>query len=163
MAKESSFDVASKPDLQEFDNAINMSMKEIINRFDFKGSKSLIKREAETINIVSDDEFKLKTVTEILKNKLIKRNISSKFLDPGKIEESLGGGAKQVIKIKSGIPQDQAKKLNLIIKDSKLKVKTQIQGDQIRVFGKDRDALQEAIKLLRSADVSVELQFINYR
>ena len=163
MAKEFSFDIASKPNMQEIDNAINMSMKEILNRFDFKGSSSSIKREEGVLHIISDDEFKLKSVIEILKAKLIKRGISLKFLEYGKIEHSLGGGAKQDAKIKSGITQDQSKKINIMIRDSKFKVKTQIQGDQIRVSARNKDDLQGIIKMLRGANLDVELQFVNYR
>jgi len=161
--QESSFDIVSKPNLQEVDNAIHIAMKEIQTRFDFKGSLSSIKRENENIHIVSDDEFKLKSVIDILKGKLVKRGISLKFLELGKIEQALGGTAKQDVKIKSGIPQDKAKKINIMIRDSKLKVKTVIQGDQIRVSGKSKDDLQGAIKLLRGADLDLELQFVNYR
>ena len=163
MASESSFDITSKPSLQEIDNAVTMSMKEILNRFDFKGSKSGIKREGQVLHIVSDDEFKLKTVIDILKGKLVKRGVSIKFLEPGKIEQSLGGGTKQDIKLKSGIPQEQAKKINTMIKDSKLKVRSLIQGDQLRVSGKSKDDLQAVMKLLRGANLPIELQFVNYR
>jgi uncharacterized protein YajQ (UPF0234 family) len=163
MSKESSFDVTSKPNLQEIDNAITMSMKEILTRFDFKGSKSSIKREEQALHIVSDDEYKLKTVIDILNGKLVKRGVSIKFLEQGKIEQSLGGGTKQDIKIKSGIPQEQSKKINALIKDSKLKVRSLIQGDQLRVTGKSKDDLQAVMKLLRGANLPIELQFVNYR
>ncbi len=163
MAQEFSFDIASKPNLQEIDNAIHISMKEIQTRFDFKGSISSVKRDNENIHIVSDDEFKLKSVIDILKGKLVKRGISLKFLEHGKVEQAPGGTVKQDIKIKSGIPQDKAKKINIMIRDSKLKVKTVIQGDQIRISGKSKDDLQQVIKLIRSANLDLELQFMNYR
>ncbi len=163
MAKEFSFDIASKPNIQEIDNAINMSMKEILNRFDFKGSSSSIKREGEVFHLISDDEYKLKSVIDIFKTKLVKRGVSLKFLEYGKIEQSLGGGAKQDVKIKSGITLEQSKKINIMIKDSKFKVKTQIQGDQIRVSARSKDDLQDIIKMLRSANLDIELQFVNYR
>ena len=163
MPQESSFDIVSKPNMQEVDNAVNMSMKEIRTRFDFKGSISSIKHENEKLSVVSEDEFKLKNVHDILKGKLVKRGISLKFLEYGKIEQALGGTVKQDIKIKSGIPQDKAKKINIMIKDSGLKVKTQIQGDQIRASSKSKDDLQGVIKMLRGADLDIELQFVNYR
>jgi hypothetical protein len=163
MAQEFSFDIVSKPNLQEIDNSIVMSMKEILQRFDFKGSISSIKRENETLHLASDDEFKLKTVVDILQNKLIKRGISLKFLEYGKVDQSLGGGAKQDAKIKSGIPQEIAKKINIMIRDSALKVRSIIQGDQIRVTGKAKDDLQGVIQKLKASELPIELQFTNYR
>ncbi len=164
MAQEFSFDIVSKIDLQELDNAINMSMKEISQRFDFKGSVSSIKNEEnKKIAVVSDDEFKLKNVIDILQNKLIKRGISLKFLDYGKVESSLGGSVKQEINLKQGIPQEKAKQINTMIKEKKLKVQSQIQGDQIRVSSKSKDDLQSVIQALRAANLDIELQFINFR
>lgn len=163
MAQDFSFDIASEPNVQEIDNAINMSMKEILNRFDFKGSVSKIERADKAINIVSDDDYKLKSVVDILQGKLVKRGISLKFLEPGKIEDSLGGAKKQAIAIKSGIPQEKAKEINKMIKDLGLKVNTQIQGEQIRVFSKKKDDLQTVIQKLKAAELPIELQFVNYR
>ncbi|OGC03382.1 YajQ family cyclic di-GMP-binding protein [candidate division WOR-1 bacterium RIFOXYA12_FULL_43_27] len=163
MALDHSFDITSKANLSEIDNAVSMAMKEIVNRFDFKGSKSDITREAETLKIVSDDDYKLGQVIDVLKGKLVKRGISLKFLDPQKVEDSLGGLKKQDIKIKNGITQEQAKEINKIIKESKIKVQTQIQGDQIRVSSAKIDFLQEVITLLRSKNFPIELQFANYR
>jgi len=164
MAAEFSFDIVSKIDFQELDNAINMSVKEISQRFDFKGSVSSIKNEEnKKIVVISDDEFKLKNVIDILQNKLIKRGISLKFLDYGKIESSLGGAVRQGIALKQGIPQEKAKEINNMIKEKKLKVQTQIQGDQIRVTSKSKDDLQTVIQMLRAANLDIELQFANYR
>jgi hypothetical protein len=164
MAEEFSFDIVSKIDFQELDNAINMSVKEISQRFDFKGSVSSIKNEEnKKIVVISDDEFKLKNVIDILQNKLIKRGISLKFLDYGKIESSLGGAVRQEISLKQGIPQEKSKQINNMIKDKKLKVQTQIQGDQIRVTSKSKDDLQVVIQMLRAANLDIELQFANYR
>lgn len=163
MAKDSSFDITSKANLSEVDNAVSMAMKEIVNRFDFKGSKSNISREGEILKLISDDDYKLGQVIDILKGKLVKRGISLKFLDCQKAEDSLGGGKKQDIKIKNGISQEQAKEINKIIKESKLKVQSQIQGDQIRVSSAKIDLLQEVIKILRSKNLPIELQFTNYR
>jgi len=164
MAQDFSFDIVSKIDLQELDNAINMSMKEISQRFDFKGSVSDIKNEEnKKMIVVSDDEFKLKNVIDILQGKLVKRGISLKFLDYGKVESSLGGSVKQDITLKQGIPQEKAKQVNSLIKDKKLKVQPQIQGDQIRVSSKSKDELQTVMQMLRSANLDIELQFVNYR
>ena len=164
MAQDFSFDIVSKINLQEMDNAINMSMKEISQRFDFKGSVSSINNEEnKKIIVVSDDEFKLKNVLDILQNKLVKRGISLKFLEYGKIESSLGGSVKQEITLKQGIPQEKAKQINTMIRDNKLKVQPQIQGDQIRVASKSKDELQAVMQTLRAANLDIELQFVNYR
>lgn len=163
MAKESSFDIASKVDLSEVTNAINIAEKEIANRYDFKGSKSQITLENEEIVLVSDDEFKLKQLKDVLLNKLIRRKVAIKNLDYGKIEPASGGTVRQRAKIIQGIDKDNAKTINKIIKDMKLKVKTQIQDDQIRVTGKSKDDLQNVIAKLRETDSPIELQFINFR
>lgn len=163
MAKDNSFDITSTADLAEVDNAISMVMKEIVNRFDFKGSKSDISRSEEVIKIVSDDDYKLGQVIDILKNKLIKRKISLKFLDLQKAEDALGGTKKQDIKIKQGITQEMAKEIVKTIKNAKLKVQASIQGDQVRVSAKKIDDLQSVIGLLRSSNLPIELQFENYR
>ncbi len=163
MSKDSSFDIVSKINMPELDNALNQTMMEIRQRFDFKGSISEAKLEGEVLKLVSEDEFKLKSVNDILQNKLIKRGISIKFLEYGKIESALGGTAKQEIKLKQGIPQDRAKDIIKLIKDLKLKVQAQIQGDQIRVSGKNKDDLQTVIVSLRKASLPIELQFANYR
>ena len=165
MAKDSfSFDVVSEADLQEVDNAVNQAKKEMAQRFDFKGSVSDIKNEEnKKLVVVSDDEFKLKNVIDILQGKLVKRGISLKFLDYGKIESSIGGSVKQDITLKQGIPQEKAKQINTLIKDKKLKVQPQIQGDQIRVSSKSKDELQTVMQMLRGANLDIELQFVNYR
>jgi uncharacterized protein YajQ (UPF0234 family) len=164
MPPEFSFDIASKPDLTEVDNAIQMSLKEILNRFDFKGTKTTITKEADKLTIVSDDDFKLNAVIDILKGRLIKRGVSIKFFDwSAKPEDSLGGTKRLVAKIKSGIPQEQAKEISKKIKDWGLKVRTQIQGEEVRVFSKSKDDLQVAIQSLKKAELPVELQFINFR
>jgi len=145
------------------DNAIQMSMKEILNRFDFKGTKSDIKRADTTITVISDDEFKLKNVIQILQNKLVKRGISLKFLDYGKTDQALQGTVRQEIKIKQGISQEQAKEINKLIKEMKLKIQSQIQGDQIRVSAGKIDDLQVVIQKLKQVNLNIELQFANYR
>lgn len=163
MSSESSFDIVSKLDMQEMTNAINQATKEIETRFDFKGSKSSIDLEKDQVVLVSDDDFKLQNLRDILISKMAKRGISLKNLDYGKIEPASMGSVRQRISLKQGIDQDNAKKINVLIRDSKLKVKSQIQGDQIRVTGKSKDDLQAVIALLRKADLPLELQFINFR
>ncbi|WP_028545222.1 YajQ family cyclic di-GMP-binding protein [Paenibacillus taiwanensis] len=160
---DSSFDIVSKTDLQEVSNAVTQAEREIETRFDFKGSKSSIKLEKEELIIASDDEYKLKSVIDILQSKLIKRGISIKNMEFGKLEGASGGSVRQRVKMKQGIEQDISKKINILIRDSKLKVKSQIQGDQIRVTGKSKDDLQAVMKLLIEADLPLDLQFTNYR
>jgi uncharacterized protein YajQ (UPF0234 family) len=163
VAAEYSFDIVSKVDLQEVNNAVQQALKEIETRFDFKGSKSDLKLEAEAILAQSDDDYKLKSVIDILQSKLMKRGVPIRNLDYGKIEPASGGTVRQTIKLVQGIDQDNAKKINILIRDSKLKVKSQIQGDQIRITGKNKDDLQAVMVLLRGADLPLELQFSNYR
>ncbi|WP_374724160.1 YajQ family cyclic di-GMP-binding protein [Calidifontibacillus erzurumensis] len=163
MASESSFDIVSKVDTQEVSNAVTMAMKEIKNRYDFKGSKSDITLEKDELVLVSDDEFKLEQLKYVLIGKLIKRNVPTKNINYGKIEPASGGTVRQRAKLVQGIDKENAKKINTIIKDLKLKVKSQIQNDQIRVSGKSKDDLQKVIAAIRSADLPIDLQFINYR
>ncbi|MFC0215675.1 YajQ family cyclic di-GMP-binding protein [Paenibacillus chartarius] len=163
MSSESSFDIVSKLDMQEMTNAINQALKEIETRFDFKGSKSDITLEKDQVVLLSDDDFKLQNVRDILIAKMAKRGISLKNLEYGKVEPASMGTVRQRVTLKQGIDQDNAKKINVLIRDSKLKVKSQIQGDQIRVTGKSKDDLQAVIQLLRKADLPLELQFMNFR
>ncbi|MFF2527755.1 YajQ family cyclic di-GMP-binding protein [Brevibacillus sp. NPDC058079] len=163
MSKESSFDIVSKVELSEVNNAIQTALKEIENRFDFKGSKSSISLDKEELVLGSDDDFKLSQVKDILLGKLVKRDVPIKNLDYGKIEPAAGGTVRQRVKLVQGIDKDNAKKINSIIKDTGLKVKTQIQDDQIRVTGKSKDELQQIINTIRKADLPLEVQFINYR
>lgn len=158
-----SFDIVSRVDTQELSNAINQAMREIENRYDFKGSKSEIRQEDTEVIIISDDDFKLKSVIDILQSRMVKRGISLKNLEYGKIEPASGGTVRQVITVKQGIDKDAAKKINTLIRDSKLKVKSQVQGDQIRVSGKSKDDLQKVIALCKEADFPIDLQFVNYR
>ncbi|MFD2371707.1 YajQ family cyclic di-GMP-binding protein [Brevibacillus sp. GCM10020057] len=163
MSKESSFDIVSKVDLSEVSNAVHTALKEIENRFDFKGSKSKISLEKEELVLVSDDEFKLSQVKDILLGKLVKRDVPIKNLDFGKVEPAAGGTVRQRVKLIQGIDKENAKKINSIIKEVGLKVKTQIQDDQIRVTGKSKDDLQQIIQALRKSDLPLDVQFINYR
>jgi len=163
MASEASFDIVSKVDAQEVANAVAQARKEIETRFDFKGSKSDIKFDGESLTLASDDDYKLSQVLDVLQSKLVKREVSLKCLKPGKIEAASGGTVRQVFSLQQGIDQDHAKIINKLIKDAKLKVQSSIQGDQIRVTGKNRDDLQAVIQLVRSADLDVSVQFVNYR
>jgi uncharacterized protein YajQ (UPF0234 family) len=163
MSNESSFDIVSKVDMQELNNAIQQALKEIETRFDFKGSKSGINLEKEQLVVSSDDEFKLQNVLDILHSKMAKRGIALKNLEYGKIEPAASSTVRQKINLKQGVDQDNAKKINILIRDSKLKVKSQIQGDQIRVTAKSKDDLQAVITLLRKEDIPLDLQFTNLR
>lgn len=163
MASENSFDIVSKMDMQELNNAVNQAEREIENRFDFKGSKSSLKLDKEALVITSDDEYKLNAVIDILQTKMVKRGLSLKNVDYGKIEPASMGTVRQRLTLKQGIDQENAKKINILIRDSKLKVKSQIQGDQIRVTGKNKDDLQQIMQMLRKADLSVDLQFTNFK
>ncbi|KJD46880.1 YajQ family cyclic di-GMP-binding protein [Paenibacillus terrae] len=163
MASENSFDIVSKMDMQELTNAVHQTEREIETRFDFKGSKSSLKLEKEALTIASEDEYKLNAVIDILQSKMAKRGLSLKNVEYGKLEPASLGSVRQRLALKQGIDQDNAKKINILIRDSKLKVKSQIQGDQVRVTGKNKDDLQAVIQLLRKADLPLELQFTNMK
>ena len=165
MAADNSFDIVSKVDIQEVRNAIDQAIKEVRARFDLKDSNSEIKLEDEdkAIQLASENEYKLKAVTEILQQKLVKRGISLKNLEYGKIEPASGSSVRQKITLQQGIPTEKAKDIVRVIKDSKKKVQASIQGDTVRITGKDRDTLQEAIALLRGHDFGIDMQFTNYR
>jgi len=162
---EHSFDIVSNVDLQEVSNAIQQAMKEIEQRYDFKGSKSGIELDKgnNEMTIVSDDEYKLKSVIDILESKLIKRKVPIKALDYGKVESALSGTVKQIVKLQQGIPTDKAKEIAKIIKTSKLKVQAEIQKDQLRVKAKSIDDLQTAISMLKEKDLGIHVEFVNYR
>jgi hypothetical protein len=165
MADTFSFDIVSEVNLQEVDNAINQARKEIGQRYDFKGSKSSIElnTKEKTLTLVSDDEFKLKSVVDVLENKLIKRGVPIKALDFGIAEQAAGNTVRQAVTLRVGIDKENAKTIVKMIKDLKLKVQAQIMDDQIRVSGKNKDDLQAAMKAVRSADLTFAVQFTNYR
>ena len=165
MADLSSFDVASRVDMQEVKNALDQTMKEVRQRFDFKGSKTdlTLKEKEKELVVVSDDEYKLNAVLEILKAKCVKRGVSLRALTYGSIEEALGGTVRQVITIQSGLADDKAKAIVKEIRDAKRKAQAQIQGDQVRVQSKSKDELQAVIALLKQKDFGIDLQFLNYR
>ena len=163
MAAAHSFDIVSDVDLQEVDNAINQALKEIKQRYDFKNTITEINLVKEDIKIVSDDDYKLKSVIEVLISKLIKRGISGKALDLGKQDAATLGSARQTAKIVKGISTEKAKKIIAEIKASKIKVQAQIMDNQLRITGKDLDDLQEVMTLVKSKDFDIALQFTNYR
>jgi cyclic-di-GMP-binding protein len=164
MAAQNSFDIVSQINLQEVDNAINQAMKEVITRFDFKGSKSKIFLEGkERLVLISDDEFKLKSLNDILQQKLVKRSVPLKALQYGKPVAAADSTVRQEVTLQQGIATDKARDLVRIIKDSKLKVQAAINGDLVRVSGKDIDTLQQVIKLLKSREFDFDMQFTNYR
>jgi len=158
-----SFDIVSKVDMQEVDNAVNQAIKEIGQRYDFKGSKSEISQEKDAIKVLADDDYKLKAVIDVLQSKFLKRNISIKALKYGKAEQATGGMVRQIIDVQQGISKEKGKEIIAAIKDSKIKVQAQIQDDQVRVTGKNRDDLQACIQLLKGKDLEVEMQFTNFR
>ncbi len=161
---ENTFDVVSKIELTEVSNAIQQAMKEITTRFDLKDSKSSIELDGKDAMVLkSADEYKLKAINDILQAKLVKRGVSLKGLTYAPIESALGATARQRVTMTQGIPIEKAKEIVKLIKDSKKKVQASIQGDLVRVSGKDRDSLQETIALLKQKDFGVDLQFTNYR
>lgn len=159
-----SFDVVSQLNLQEVDNALNQARKEIVQRYDFKDSRTVIDWDKkETISVESADEFRVKAVDDVLREKLARRQVPLKAVDFAAIEPGPGGRAKQEIKLKQGIDADRARDLVKVVKDLKLKVQAQIMGDQVRVSGKKRDDLQAAIQAIKARDIDLPLQFVNFR
>ena len=158
-----SFDVVSKVQWNEFDNALNQAQKELAQRFDFKDTSTELERTEDGVTVRSASEERVKAAMGVFQEKLIKRKVSLKYLDAQKPEATSKGGSKILIKIKEGIESEHAKDLVKRIKDSKLKVQASIQEQQVRVVGKNRDDLQAAMQLLRQADLPIELQFINFR
>lgn len=165
MADEHSCDIVSKIDLQEVLNAVQQAVKEISQRFDFKGSKSSMElnKDKHEITVISDDDHKLKTVLDILQTKMVKRGISLKALQYGKIDGASGGTARQIITLQQGIPVEKAKEIVKIIKETKMKVQAEIQKDQVRLKSKKIDDLQAIMKILREKDLGIHIDFSNYR
>jgi uncharacterized protein YajQ (UPF0234 family) len=159
-----SFDVVSQLDLQEIDNAVNQARKEVSQRYDFKDTATVIEWDKkEKISVQSTDDFKVKAVDDVLREKLARRQVSLKAVDFGAVEPGPGGRAKQEIKLKQGIDADRAREIVKIVKDMKLKVQAQIMGEQVRLSGKKRDDLQAAIGAIRARDLDLPLQFVNFR
>lgn len=163
MAKDSSFDVVSQVNMQEMDNAVNQVKKEIEQRYDFRGSNASIELEEKCVKIAAEDEYKLETITDMLRVKMAKRGISLRCLVPGKVEPAAKGTVRQQLDIQQGIPKDKAKAIVAAIKATKLKVTAQMQDDQVRVSGAKKDDLQTVIQTLKAGDFGVDLQFINMR
>lgn len=163
MAKDCSFDVVSVVNMQEVNNALNQTIKEIQQRYDFKNSKTQLTMEKQDLKIITDDDFKLRSVIDILQTKLIRRGVPIKNLDYGKVEPASGNTVRQIIKIQQGIETEKAKQIVKDIKNLQLKVQSQIMENQVRVSGKNKDDLQAVIAFLKDKDYGVELQFTNYR
>jgi uncharacterized protein YajQ (UPF0234 family) len=163
MAKDESFDIYSTVNMQEVDNAVNQTAKEIGQRYDFKNSKSKVEMEGDGLKILADDDYKLRSVVDILKTKMINRKVPLKNLCFEKVEEASGGMLRQMVKIQTGIDPEKAKAIVKDIKALNLKVQAQINADQVRVSGKKRDDLQAVIQAIKAKDYGVELQFGNYR
>ena len=165
MAQQFSFDVVSTYDSQEMDNAVNQARKEVEQRYDFKGTNTVIdlNLKEKTITLHTSDDMKLRALHEILNGKMIKRGISLKALDYGTAEQASGGTLRQVVKLKSGLESEQAKQITKMVKDLKLKVQAQIQGEEVRIVGKSKDDLQTAIAALKGQNFDFPIQFTNYR
>ena len=163
MAKEASFDVVSRADMDEVRNAVNMTQKEISTRYDFKKSVSSVTLEGEALVLVSDDQGKLKQVVEVLEGKLVRRKVPLKALQYGKVEDALGGTVRQRAPIAQGIPDDKAKAISKYVRQNYKKVKVQIQGDTLRVSSSSKDELQAVMAALREEEWGIPLQFVNYR
>lgn len=163
MAQEHSFDVVSRVDLQELRNAVDQTLREVANRFDFKNSVSDVRLDGETLQLHSDDEFRMKALVDILQGKMVRRGLSLKALEFGRIEPAAKGTVRQTIRVKQGLDQETARRVARLVRESGRKVTAQIQGDQVRVSGKAKDDLQAVIQLLKGADLPVDLQFVNYR
>ncbi len=162
---ENTFDVVSKVEMPEVVNAVQQAQKELLTRFDLKNSKSeiLLNEKDNKITLASADEFKLKAVADVLEQKLVKRKVPLKNLEFGAIQSAAGSTVRQEITLQQGIPTEKAREIVKVIKESKKKVQASIQGDTVRISGKDRDTLQEIIALLRGRDFGLDLQFTNYR
>jgi uncharacterized protein YajQ (UPF0234 family) len=158
-----SFDVVCRVDLQEVDNAVNQTLREVGQRFDFKGVPTTLRRDEHELHLQSGDEFKVKALGDILQEKLAKRKVPLAAMSAGEIESAAGGSAKQTITLQNGIATDKAREMVKLIKGQKLKVQAAIQNDQLRVSGKKRDDLQAVMELLRGAKLDLAMQFVNFR
>ncbi|HKZ77618.1 MAG TPA: YajQ family cyclic di-GMP-binding protein [Pyrinomonadaceae bacterium] len=163
MAQQNSFDIVSQVDRAELTNAIHQTIKEVRQRFDFKGSSANVALEKEELLLTAEDETRLRNMNDILQQKLVRRGVPLKALRYGNVEPAAGGTVKQQVQIQQGIPQEKAKEIVKVIKDSKVKVQAAIQGDTVRVSGKDRDTLQDVIAKLKARDFGIHMQFTNYR
>jgi uncharacterized protein YajQ (UPF0234 family) len=163
MAQQNSFDIVSEVDRAEVTNAIQQTVKEVRQRFDFKGSSATVVLEKDELVLSAEDETKLRNMNDILQQKLVRRSVPLKALSYGTVDPAAGGTVRQRVQIQQGIPQEKAKEVVKFIKDSKAKVQASIQGDVVRVSGKDRDTLQDIIAKLKAKDFGIDMQFSNYR
>jgi hypothetical protein len=163
MAQQNSFDIVSQVNRAEIVNALDQTMKEVRQRFDFKGSSAEVKLEENNLILTAEDETKLRNVNDILQQKLVRRSVPLKALSYGRVEPAAGGTLRQEVAIQQGIPSDKAKEIVKFIKDTKAKVQASIQGDVVRVTGRDRDTLQEVITNLKAKDFGINMQYTNYR
>ena len=163
MAEQNSFDIVSQVDYAEVTNAINQTIQEVRQRFDFKGSQAAVALEEKNLVLTAQDETRLRNMNDILQQKLVRRGVPLKALNYGTTEAAAGGTVRQRIDVQQGIPQDKAKEIVRFIKDSKAKVQAAIQGDVVRVTGRDRDTLQDVIAKLRAKDFGIDMQITNYR
>lgn len=163
MAQQNSFDIVSEVDRAEVTNAINQTIKEVRQRFDFKGSSATVALEANELTLTAEDETKLRNMNDIFQQKLVRRGVPLKALSYGNVDPAAGGTVRQKVQIQQGIPQEKAKEVVRFIKDSKAKVQASIQGEIVRVSGKDRDTLQTVIASLKNKDFGINMQFSNYR
>jgi uncharacterized protein YajQ (UPF0234 family) len=160
---DNSFDIVSSVDLQEVKNAISQAVKEIQTRFDLKGTNSTIELQGEELLLTSSDDYKLKAVRDVLETKLVKRSVPLKALTFSEIDKALGGTVRQKVTLQKGIPIEKAREIVKLIKGTKIKVQPAIQGDQLRVSGKNRDDLQAVMRMLKETDLGIDMQFTNYR
>src|SRR5881394_427494 len=158
-----SFDIVSQVDRQEVKNAVEQTNKEVTNRFDFKGSDARVEQTELALTVYADDEFKLGQVLDVLRQRLAKRNVDVRSLEPGTIEKISGDKVKRPVTVKVGIPQEKSKVIQKLVKDSKLKVAASIQGDAVRISGAKKDDLQAAVQLVRTSVTDIPVQFINFR
>ena len=163
MAQDFSFDIVSQIDLQEVDNALQQAMREIRTRFDFKGSRAQVRREANELWLEAEDEHRVKSVQEILTQKLVRRNVPLRGIRYGDVQPAAGSSVRMSASIQQGIPLEQARQIVKMIKQAKLKVQASIQGDQLRVRGAKKDNLQQVIEMVKERDLGIDLQFVNYR
>lgn len=163
MAQQNSFDIVSQVDRAEIGNALNQTMKEVRQRFDFKGSNATVVVEKDDLVLTAEDETRLRNMNDILQQKLVRRGVPLKALNYGRAEPAAGGTLRQHVAVQQGIPADKAKDIVKFIKDTKVKVQAAIQGDTVRVTGRDRDTLQEVIAQLKAKDFGINMQFTNYR
>lgn len=163
MAKNSSFDIVSQIDMQELDNALNQTRKEISQRYDFRGSNASLELADDELKLAAEDEYKLGAILDILRQRMAKRGLSLRALEPGKVEPAAKGSVRQTVKLKQGIDKETAKKITAAIKAAKIKVTAQVQDNQVRVSGPKKDDLQAVIQLVRDQDFGIDLQFMNLR